>query len=108
EVRWGVGEGGEACIERINRARNAREERAEIIPVGARHVLGVAELLHQVLPRTGVQLPAVQRLQRELARHRARTARLAHSRAIRPAISSALSIAAPPLLPALVAAPSSP
>src|SRR5215472_101381 len=109
-----VGAPGEACFELRVRAHHSLDERAEVVAVRPRHVLGVGELLYQVLPGTVVQLPAIQRLQGELAGHAARTTELLrgtgarrHSRVRSEAISSAVSIASPPLLPALVAARSS-
>src|SRR6202451_2415395 len=100
--RRAVGEAGEARLKIAVGVRHALHQRAEIGGIGARHVLGLTALLYQVLPRTAVQLPAVQSLQRQLARHGARAVELAasHRRAMTAAVSSALSIAAPPLLAA--------
>jgi len=57
-------------------AHHSLDERAEVVAVRARHVVGVGELLYQVLPGAVVELPAIERLQRELARHAARAAEL--------------------------------
>src|SRR5215467_14452356 len=98
-----VGASGETGLELRVRAHDSLDERAEVIAVRPGHVLGVGELLHQVLPRAVVELPAIERLQGELAGHAARTAELLrstgagrHSRVRSEAISSAVSIASPP------------
>src|SRR6516165_530531 len=117
QTRLAIAEIGEPRVELLARTPYALDQRAEVAGIGARHVLRFAEFLYQVLPRRVVQLPAVERLQRELARHAARAAECArvlathrpisHRRAMTAAISSALSIASPPLLPSPVAARSS-
>src|ERR1700756_817007 len=116
EPRLAVAAAGEVRLELRMRAHHALDERVEVIAIRARHVLGVGELPRQLLPRAVIQLPAIERLQRELARdaacaaellRRARHRRAAHSRLRSAAIASAVSMASPPLLPALSAARSS-
>src|SRR6185437_10331617 len=62
---------GELRIERFARSPDALHQLAEIVMIRPRHVLRIAELLDEVLPGAVVELPAVQRLQCELARNRA-------------------------------------
>src|ERR1700741_4037967 len=111
QVWCAVGKSGEPGIELLALAPYSFHQRAEVIRIRARHVLRIAEFLYQVLPWSGVQLPAIERLQCELARDAALSAvlpcarcrhRAAHRRAITAAISSALSMASAPLLPAVV------
>src|SRR6185312_11760361 len=51
---------GELRIERLARAPDTLHELPEILRVRPRHVLSIAELLDEVLPRTVVELPAIQ------------------------------------------------
>src|SRR6185437_15360687 len=119
-----IGPRGEVGIERLASAPDTLDQLAEVLAIRTRHVLGVVELLNQVLPGTVVELPAVERLQGELACHRALAGGRSHGRigrhrrssregcqearrAMRLAISSAAAMASPPLLPAPVAARSS-
>src|SRR5262249_24770946 len=67
-----IGEGSEPRIEFLAPAPHALDQRAEVLAIGARHVLRLAEFLYEVLPWRVVQLPAVERLQCQLARHAAR------------------------------------
>src|SRR5579883_1973630 len=62
-----IGPRREPRIERFARAPDSLDQLAEILAVRARHVLCVVEFLDEVLPRAVVELPAIQRLQRELA-----------------------------------------
>src|SRR5580698_4389954 len=71
--------GGLAIKQRLERAielsalrAHAVDQRAEILRIGTAHIGVLGELPHQLLPIAGVELPAVERLQRELARDRAR------------------------------------
>src|SRR5207253_10528915 len=80
EPRFAVGERGELGVELQACAPYALDQGAEILAVGARHVLRLAELLQQLLPRAGIELPAIQRLQRQLARDGARAMVLAGRR----------------------------
>src|SRR6478736_973085 len=87
QVRRTIAERGEARIESVARVPYPLDQRAKVLAVSARHVLGLAELLDQILPGSRVQLPAVQGLQRQLARDAARAAvfariRRAHHRAL--------------------------
>src|SRR5580658_4176075 len=61
---------------------HAVDQRAEILRIGTTHIRVLGELPHQLLPIAGIELPAVKRLQRELARNRARarSARAARAR----------------------------
>src|SRR6185437_14620249 len=122
ERRTPIGPRRKLGIERVTRPPDAFDELAEVLPVRPRHVLGITELLDEVLPGTVVELPAIQRLQRELARHGAligeRTGRglgrhrrvlaalraQAERRAMSPAISSAAAMDSAPLLSPVVAA----
>jgi len=72
--RLAVGETGELRIELLAGAPDSLDQCAEVLRIGAWHVIGLAELLDQVLPRRRIQLPAIQRLQGKLARHAARPA----------------------------------
>src|SRR5579872_6829005 len=62
---------GQIRIERFPCAPDALDELAEVFAIRTRHVLGIAELLDQVLPGAVIELPAIERLHRELARDRA-------------------------------------
>src|SRR6185437_9929087 len=122
-----IGPGSQIRIECLAIPPDAFDELAEVLAIRPRHVLRIAELLDQVLPGALVELPAIQRLQRELARHRALIGKRAgrglegHRRAVvglswdfrgcqegrramRLAISRAAAMDSPPLLPAPVAA----
>src|SRR5579863_10444950 len=90
QARFAIAASGQPLIESLALARHPFEQRAEVLLIGARHVFRRSELLHQVLPRTVVQLPAVERLQRELARHAAGAAVGAGSGCVhRPAVLTA-------------------
>src|SRR5215469_16002927 len=115
QPRLAVDPGGEARIELLAHVPDSLHEGTEILRIRTRHVLRFAKLADQVLPRCRVELPAVQRLQRELARDAARATvfactrgshryALPHSCAMTAASSRAPSIASPPLLPPVVAA----
>src|SRR6185437_7532691 len=113
-LRLSIHHAGEVRIERHPGPGDPLDQLPEILPVGARHVFRVAELLHQVLPRAVVELPPIKCLQCQLACDGARgpevrvDARgLRHSCCIRETISSAVVIDSPPLLAPLVAALSS-
>src|SRR6202163_677756 len=102
----------ERGVEFVMRAGDGRDQRLEVFAIGPRHVGVARELLYQILPFAGIELPAIQRLQRQLARHRAGAGIAldppAHvSRRSRLAIASAVSSASPPLLSASGAARSS-
>src|ERR1700688_4801411 len=93
----------ERGVEFVVRARDGHDQRLEVLRIGARHVGVGRKLGYQVLPFAGIELPAIQRLQRQFARHLAGAgfalAPPAHaSRRSRLAIASAVSSAAPPLL----------
>src|ERR1700733_3145891 len=93
----------ERGVEFVVRAADGCDQRLEVLRIGPGHVGVGRELLYQVLPFAGVELPTIQRLQCQLARHRpgARIALEApahFSRRSRLAIASAVSTASPPLL----------
>src|ERR1700722_10774743 len=67
KLRLSVHPDRELGIERLTPAPNPLHQLAEILAVRLRHVLSVAELENQVLPRAVIELPAIQCLEGELA-----------------------------------------
>src|SRR5450432_1335291 len=111
--RRNLTEGRETRIQRLAIRRDRRDQAPEIVEVDTLCFRVGGELELRVLPRTGIDLQLIKRLQRQSARKTARSmvcgafgraaALAAHGsrRRRRLAISSATSAASAPLLPAL-------